>query len=67
MALAHFKTPANARLVRGLLADPGYWTRTSGKPGARRTRVYAVRKVAYKTLLKWKIPVKRPVIRLALP
>lgn len=61
--LAHFKSAANVRRLRGLLADPGFWTESTGQPGAPKTRCYAVREAAFKALAAWGIRVSRPVIR----
>lgn len=63
-ALSHFKSRKNIRLLRRMLADKGSWTQTSG---TLRTRVYAVRQAAYKTLKRWRITVRRPLIRVRLP
>lgn len=46
--LAHFRSAANIRRLRGLLGDPGRWTETTGRPGVPRIRVYAVRQAVWK-------------------
>lgn len=65
-ALATHRSQATVRSLRGLLRDPGHFIETRG-PGHRRTRVYAVRAAAYEALRSWRIPVRKPVLRVPMP
>lgn len=65
--LAFFQTPEHERLVRGRLADSGFWTETES--GGARRRVFAVRKLAWEILtIRWKLSsIPRPTVEEPLP
>ncbi|HEX7898343.1 MAG TPA: hypothetical protein VF950_11330 [Planctomycetota bacterium] len=53
--LEHFRSDEHIGLLKGLLADAGF--ETSGK-----TRIYRVRKEAWRVLDAWKVDVEKPVL-----
>lgn len=62
-ALAHFRSPANARRLEALLADPATHDVTEGdRPTVRR---YFVRKRAHEVLRGWGVPHATPPIDVA--
>lgn len=63
-ALVHFKSEANAAILKTLLDDPAchYRTIEEGEWVAIRQRVYYVRKAAYTALEKWGVEVAKPVL-----
>ena len=65
LALSNFKTSRNIRLLRSLLADPGFRaSQNIGFGPEGDVRDYVVRDAAFKTLVHdWHISVDPPVVR----
>jgi hypothetical protein len=68
--LGHFKNEENIKRLKALLNDPDYSTEEAARtvPGQRelvllyRKRLYEVRRIAYETLRRFGVEVRRPVL-----
>jgi hypothetical protein len=62
LALAQFKSEANAALLKRLLNDEAQWIEHRASDD-HKERVYYIREAAYKALHEWKVPVPKPLLR----